>query len=83
VTECNPWTGVEVAVALTLDFAGIATCVVVGAETMQHSSETELDPTSADCGEVCQDAPLESNAGSPNMLRIDPSFEGGQQSAEC
>lgn len=31
---------------------------------------------------VCQDAPMESIAGSPDIFRIDPSPEGGQQSAE-
>jgi hypothetical protein len=71
----------EAAVALTLDFAGIAACAVVRAETMQHGSEVQLDPVSAGCGGVCQDAPM-SIAGSPAMFRIDPPLEGGQQSAE-
>ena len=68
----------EAAVALTL---GIAVCAVGLAEKMQHGSEVQLDPVSAGCEGVCQDAPM-SIVGSLAMFRIDPSLEGGQQSAE-
>jgi len=76
-------TGVEDTLVSTLDFAGKAACTVARAETQQQGSEAQLGPASAGCGVVCQDAPVESIVGSPDMFRIDPSFEGGQQSAEC
>jgi hypothetical protein len=77
----SPPDSAQGAAPMTLDFAVIATCAVVRAETTQRGSDAQPDSDSAGCG-VCQDASPESIAGLPDMFRIDPSIEDGQQSAE-